>query len=503
MSSTTTEAPQQGAVPSRSPGVRRHIAGLDGIRAVAAGLVLLYHYWATAGHAELPGPVHLVVSNGGVGVDIFFVISGFILFLPWARAGWTGGRIDRRRYFQNRFLRIMPAFWFNTLVVVVAAYPAYLLTVEGATRIAVYSTFLAGFAPPSVQPALLLNGVAWTLCIEVCFYLLLPLVARFFVRRPVAGGPARGPRADDAGQARARSPATATRRGLLITSFRNIAGTFNEFAVGMAVAAVWAKFEHRQVELRRGVGAVCTVVGITGVWATMYWGQQIVGREAYTTGNGPLGWIPILTMLPLVAVFSGLALFGICFRPNLLHALPVAAADRLAGRRQLRHLPLAPAAGPVAHPHDVAGGLTAGPDAAAARRRHGADPRAGRRSPDRFVEQPFLRRKDAPAAVTPAAASRPPSSRPPSVLPRPGRRSSGPSPGGRPSRGRPTRWSEPRSGEFVDAHQPAAGLGDRPRQRGVDREGLRQVGGRQALGDGERDRQDQLRRARAPRPRRR
>src|SRR3954468_15769078 len=88
---------------TRAGTMRRHIAGLDGIRAIAAGLVLLYHYWATAGSAALPAPLGLIASNGGVGVDIFFVISGFILFLPWARTGWTGGTIDRRRYLQNRF----------------------------------------------------------------------------------------------------------------------------------------------------------------------------------------------------------------------------------------------------------------------------------------------------------------------------------------------------------------------------------------------------------------
>lgn len=406
MSSTTTAAPQ-GVAPSRAPGVRRHIAGLDGIRAVAAGLVLLYHYWATAGRAELPAPLHLVVSNGGVGVDIFFVISGFILFLPWARAGWTGGRIDRRRYFQNRFLRIMPAFWFNTLVVVVAAYPAYLLTVEGAARIAVYSTFLAGFAPPSVQPALLLNGVAWTLCIEVCFYLLLPLVARFFVRdRWLVALPA------------ALVLTTLVKLvliarygdsdGLLTNSLRTIAGTFNEFAVGMAVAAVWAKLEHRRVEVRRGVGPACTVVGITGVWVTMYWGQQIIGREAYETGNGPLGWLPILTMLPLVAVFSGLALFGICFRPNLLTRFlslrPIVWLGVVSYGIYLWHLPLGQwltrSMSPEVAPLDrmlillgVGTALTLVWSAIS----------------HRFVEQPFLRRKGARGADAPAAV----------VLPRP------------------------------------------------------------------------------------
>src|SRR3954449_9728700 len=50
------------------------------------------------------------------------------------------------------------------------------------------------------------------------------------------------------------------------------------------------------------------------------------------------------------------------------------------------------------------------------------------------------------------------------------------------------------SGELVDSHQAASGLGDRARERGVDREGVGQVGGRQPLGDRERDRQHQLRR---------
>ena len=394
MTSTIQTRP---AVPA--PAVRRHIAGLDGIRAVAAGLVLLYHYWANAGHADLPGPLLLVVSNGGVGVNIFFVISGFILFLPWARAGWTGGRIDRRRYFQNRFFRIIPAFWFNTLVVVVAAYPALLLSVEGLGRIAAYGTFLAGFAPPEVAPAPL-NGVAWTLYIEVCFYLVLPLVARFFVRdRWWIALPAVLLLTT---LAKLVLIARYGDTGLLLGSFRTIVGTFNEFAVGMTVAAIWAKLEHRDVELRRGVGLTCTLVGISGVWATMYWGQQIIGREDYTYGTGPLGWIPLLTMFPAVAGFSGLALFGICYQANLvtrfLSLRPIAWLGVISYGIYLWHLPigqwLARAMSPEESPlHRLVILLLVGT----------AVTLIWSVVSYRFVEQPFLRRKGTQGPPVPAA----------------------------------------------------------------------------------------------------
>ena len=414
---TSTTQPRPAVAP---PAVRRHIAGLDGIRAVAAGLVLLYHYWATAGHAELPAPLHLVIANGGVGVNIFFVISGFILFLPWARAGWTGGRIDHRRYFQNRFFRIVPAFWFNTLVVVLVAFPTFLLTLEGAGRIVLYGTFLAGFAPPSTAPALLLNGVAWTLCIEVCFYIALPLVARFFVR-------------DRWLAALAATLVLTTlvkllliaRYGdssLLLTSFRTIVGTFNEFAVGMAVAAIWAKLEHRQVELRRGVGLACTLVGITGVWAMMWWGSQVIGREAYTYGNGPLGWVPLLTMFPLVAAFSGMALFGICYQANVvtrfLSLRLLTWLGVISYGIYLWHLPLgqwlARAMSPEFSPlHKMAILMVVGT----------ALTLIWSVISYRFIEQPFLRRK-APAAPTlpaaePPAASAPAPTEETVVLPKP------------------------------------------------------------------------------------
>jgi peptidoglycan/LPS O-acetylase OafA/YrhL len=132
--------------------------------------------------------------------------------------------------------------------------------------------------------------------------------------------------------------------GLIIQAFRNIGGMFNEFAVGMTVAAIWAKLEYRGVELRRGVGLACTVVGGVGMWLPLYVGQHVVGREAYVHGTGPLGWIPALAMFPSVAFFAGLALFGICYQANtvtrFLSLRPIAWLGTVSYGIYLWHLPL-------------------------------------------------------------------------------------------------------------------------------------------------------------------
>jgi peptidoglycan/LPS O-acetylase OafA/YrhL len=406
---STSAVPQQcpAAGASQGPAAppRRHIAGLDGIRAVAAGLVLLFHYWTMTGRQPLPTPLLVVVTNGGVGVDIFFVISGFILFLPWARAGWTGEQVKVRRFLRNRFLRVVPAFWFNAAVLLVISFPMWLFSFHGLKSLFLYGTFLAGWAPPRVVPTLMLNQVAWTLCIEVVFYLVLPVVARFFVRDrwkialPVVLG------------ATVLFKLVMISRyghlqnsGILVGSFRNIAGMFGEFAAGMAVAAIWAKLEYRGVRLGKGLGLGLTVIGLAGIWAPLYYNQFYIGREDYLRGTGNLGWIPMLTMFPVVALFAGVAIFGICYQANVvtrfLSLRPIAYLGVISYGIYLWHLPLG-------------GWLSRGVGAAPGSRRMllallvvgTAVTFAVAAFSHRFVEQPFLQRKKVAVA---AAVTAPP-----------------------------------------------------------------------------------------------
>ena len=77
---------------------RRYILpGLDGLRAIAVLLVIVYHFWPTV----LPG--------GMIGVDIFFVISGFLITSLLLREGALNGRIALGSFWIRRARRLLPA----------------------------------------------------------------------------------------------------------------------------------------------------------------------------------------------------------------------------------------------------------------------------------------------------------------------------------------------------------------------------------------------------------
>ncbi|MFD8822631.1 acyltransferase family protein [Streptomyces sp. NPDC059605] len=158
---------------------RRRALPLDGLRAVAALLVIALHVgiytgqvassWLGIGEA---GPLGPVVSRFTVGVPIFFVLSGLLLYRPFADAARDGGpRPSTGRYLRHRAVRILPAYWLVALVSLVwfgrdtlgAAWPALrtflLLHVYGSDPI------------PAGIPQ------TWSLATEVSFYAVLPLLA--------------------------------------------------------------------------------------------------------------------------------------------------------------------------------------------------------------------------------------------------------------------------------------------------------------------------------------
>ena len=87
----STSPPSAGATP------RGRIGGLDGLRAVAVAVVLVYHL--------MPG----LLPGGMVGVDAFFVISGFLITSLLLVERRTTGRIDVGRFWIRRLRRIVPA----------------------------------------------------------------------------------------------------------------------------------------------------------------------------------------------------------------------------------------------------------------------------------------------------------------------------------------------------------------------------------------------------------
>src|SRR5947209_7703178 len=100
--------------------VGRRLDGFDGLRACAAILVVAYHAGSVTG-ASSAGPLAPVVAELKAGVAIFFVISGFLLYLPFARSIQAGAPPpDWRTFARNRAVRILPAYWV-TLTLLTAA----------------------------------------------------------------------------------------------------------------------------------------------------------------------------------------------------------------------------------------------------------------------------------------------------------------------------------------------------------------------------------------------
>jgi peptidoglycan/LPS O-acetylase OafA/YrhL len=144
----------------------------DGLRAIAALSVLVYHA-AFFAAARSPNPtVTQYTGHLDVGVAIFFLISGFLLYRPFVRAHLRDQRAPATlAYGWRRFLRIVPAYWVALTVVALWLPLPY---VFHGSNIPIYYGFgqiyIFGDAIGGI-------GQAWTLCVEVTFYAFLPVWA--------------------------------------------------------------------------------------------------------------------------------------------------------------------------------------------------------------------------------------------------------------------------------------------------------------------------------------
>src|SRR4051794_21878306 len=156
---------------------RARFEQVHALRGVAAMSVLLYHALFKAylnahpGSALTPYAAHL-----DVGVSIFFLISGFVLYRPMVAARLAGEPpLDAESYGRRRIRRILPAYWVALALAGLAGasyvgYPA----IFSAQGIPAYFGFLQIYSPDTAGGGI---NVAWTLCVEVSFYAFLPLWA--------------------------------------------------------------------------------------------------------------------------------------------------------------------------------------------------------------------------------------------------------------------------------------------------------------------------------------
>ena len=153
---------------------------IEALRALAALGVLVGHAWGWSqdyGAGAYESGLARALLAGGFGVFLFFALSAYLLFLPFARATWGDGRpVSLRRYARNRVLRVLPLYY-----VVVGT---YLVLVGGELRDEWwrFALLLESFSPETVAKVV---PPVWSLIVEIHFYLLLPVLAA--VLRLLAG----------------------------------------------------------------------------------------------------------------------------------------------------------------------------------------------------------------------------------------------------------------------------------------------------------------------------
>ncbi len=156
------------------------ITVLDGVRGLACFLVMLYHFHLLARDYHIWIPLHdsgTLVSSiaifGQFGVILFFVLSGFLLFLPYAKSMLFEKDLPSvRLFYLRRAFRIMPAYYISLFLLALLTHPEYLQKARWGD-LWLFITFRMDF-PQTFQK---LNGPYWTLAIEAQFYVVLPLLA--------------------------------------------------------------------------------------------------------------------------------------------------------------------------------------------------------------------------------------------------------------------------------------------------------------------------------------
>ena len=264
--------------------------------------MLVYHVWKLGAPDGQPMDlvgVRSVAPHLWNGVTLFFVLSGFLLFRPFVSAVTRGSPLPKfRRYFANRALRILPAYWVILLVVGLVLDAALLRGPQGryyeggmnAGELLLSAAFLQNYSEQTLYTGI---APAWSLAVEVVWYLLLPLLAL------VAAGAA----------VRARTAAGRTRAVLLPVALmialamsgkaaallvidwstgveRSLWGTADFFAYGMVVAVVGVELEEGRLQLpswwrRAAAGALVALILLAVVFGVSNLDPGNVRNYAY------------------------------------------------------------------------------------------------------------------------------------------------------------------------------------------------------------------------------
>lgn len=155
------------------------LAGIDTLRGVAVTSVVLYHFYVLLDLSTLPS-FKYIHALGQLGVSLFFIISGYLIYRSIEQAITQQGiKTGIKHYTIHRLLRILPAYYFNLMIVIILAYFIF-NAIEGwsvnfiVKQILSHLTFTSFFLYKDA--GFEINGAYWTLSIEMLWYILAPFL---------------------------------------------------------------------------------------------------------------------------------------------------------------------------------------------------------------------------------------------------------------------------------------------------------------------------------------
>ncbi len=180
----------------RSKDIPGYLYALDGLRAVSVILIFIFHLWQQSWiywRLEIAPNTYLfdfelLQRYGYVAIDLFFVLSGFCLFYPIARAMFGESKqTSWKEFYKKRARRILPSYYLMLLLTVLFPAIAYMpATIKDASdvfyHLFTHLTFTHGLSD-TTQGTLI--STAWTMAIEVPFYIIFPAIAFLFKKKPV------------------------------------------------------------------------------------------------------------------------------------------------------------------------------------------------------------------------------------------------------------------------------------------------------------------------------
>jgi peptidoglycan/LPS O-acetylase OafA/YrhL len=283
---------------------------IDGYRALAAMAVVALHVSVASGLVFRKHALGLTLSRLDVGVAVFFLISGFLLYRPFVLAHLTGrAPMPLSRYFRARALRIFPAYWLALTFAVYVfhqAGPRHQINSVGdfVSYYGLLQQYTRNHAYGGIQQA-------WTLCVELSFYLFLPLYA-WAVRR-VARRVGRAVLVEIIGLVTIGVVSLAwhewvsTLRSSLEYLHSWLPGYLGQFALGMALALISARIAQqgsvpRVIAFVGDMPLLCWIAAACTYWITTT--QFDVGYP-HLSGGQWMKWIAMYGLVALLLLLPG------------------------------------------------------------------------------------------------------------------------------------------------------------------------------------------------------